>query len=838
MRPDPFALPSATNARFLLLIFTTTIGATLVYGWPAGLFNAGSRGPLATDRVGCANDARRGVTTLAASELADRMVVCVDEANVAAFLRLAGLGALFLLAALLLYVFWPSGRHPLRPLAELPATPPVVAARELVVQSGQKVDVRVATLRASTGARALGRLGRYRIVLDAGLLARPHLLRGVLSHELAHIRNRDIDITYLTIALWWAFVGLVAAPALVLALADPGLVGFLWWRLPFFLAVLWLARTAVLRSREFYADLRAGDTESIRESVAGALRGRPARPLWRQLFSHHPHEALRLEVLGGKPLLFRLSPGEALGAGVLLGFAYPLISFLLLMVRPSALFFRDWGIGLVLGLCVAMAIAGSAWRAVQHAIATGGRPPATWPAALTLTVGILIGQLVAPDLADIGSWGLIARHEPLIAGAIAVILFLLCQMFLRWVVLCAGCWLPGAARPRRVARFGIVSSAAVFGLWVSTWFLLVSMLSAGYPTWQTLSVVLGAVAFQPVLALCVAWGCVYPVSGLVRSGRGGLGAAYVAAALIAVGFAVTPIPFHEQMRALAAQAQLWPIFGIFAVTAAGCAGAASVLLGLWRGGRHRTGEVGVLAGLAAMMAAPFILLAFTGHVVALGCATPRLWECLNPSLIPTQSVLGSTILPAFALTTMLAVLGAMAGSLIRRAFTRDVPVTRKRRHWTVATLGVTPAVAAAAIVGWLGTAAIVDATGGRYAITPEQLASVRAYANSVRPYTITREIACTYSTGVSYAIGFQELAGTDYMQRLSMGAVAAASSDDVVLQAMGREAMFALLTSDIGRNGRANRAMINYCTIVAAAPKTPPAQVTAANTTRAGHGRA
>ena len=42
------------------------------------------------------------------------------------------------------------------------------------------------------------------------------------------------------------------------------------------------------------------------------------------------------------------------------------------------------------------------WRAVQHAVATGGRTPTTWPAALTLTLGLLIGQFVSVDLPEVG----------------------------------------------------------------------------------------------------------------------------------------------------------------------------------------------------------------------------------------------------------------------------------------------------------------------------------------------------------------------------------------------------------------------------------------------------
>ncbi|WP_117209381.1 hypothetical protein [Allorhizocola rhizosphaerae] len=91
------------------------------------------------------------------------------------------------------------------------------------------------------------------------------------------------------------------------------------------------------------------------------------------------------------------------------------------------------------------------------------------------------------------------------------------------------------------------------------------------------------------------------------------------------------------------------------------------------------------------------------------------------------------------------------------------------------------------------------------------------WAAAVRPYTVPREVACTYSANHSYAVGLPDLAGTGWLHRLATGAAAAASSDDLVLQAMGREAMRALVTAEPGRNQRANRAISNYCVIVRAA---------------------
>ncbi|CAM5305805.1 hypothetical protein SALBM311S_08552 [Streptomyces alboniger] len=52
--------------------------------------------------------------------------------------------------------------------------------------------------------------------LNQGLLIKgrqdPEFLRTIVLHELAHVRNRDVDVTYLTVALALAFVPLGLVP--------------------------------------------------------------------------------------------------------------------------------------------------------------------------------------------------------------------------------------------------------------------------------------------------------------------------------------------------------------------------------------------------------------------------------------------------------------------------------------------------------------------------------------------------------------------------------------------------------------------------------------------------
>ncbi|MFH9749073.1 M48 family metalloprotease [Streptomyces anulatus] len=127
----------------------------------------------------------------------------------------------------------------------------------------------------STGAAVFGRTGRPTMCLHGGLLARraaaPEDFEAVLLHELAHIRNRDVTLTYATVALWRTFIAVVLLPYAVgfgvllfnsyTPETPPYEVDLAAWRaiaLPVFMMVIvYLASSDVLRSRELHADLTA-----------------------------------------------------------------------------------------------------------------------------------------------------------------------------------------------------------------------------------------------------------------------------------------------------------------------------------------------------------------------------------------------------------------------------------------------------------------------------------------------------------------------------------------------------------------------------------------------------
>ncbi|WP_158581566.1 M48 family metalloprotease [Actinomadura spongiicola] len=234
---------------------------------------------------------------------------------------------------------------------------------------------------------AFGLPGRRRVMLTAGLLKRagadPTVLRAVAGHELAHLRNRDVDVTYLTIALWWAFVAATLVPTLVVVTAHPEvftgppgwLPGTLWRTavietlLPMAVltAIVVLTRNAILRVREVHADTTAAtlagpDGKLVMER---ALRHVPEstfrfRPRWTRM---HPTPGQRRAALACPSTSARPSLWEMAGIGLTAGlFAVPAtfeLSAALVtrnLLQPQAI------IGLVTGLLVAGLLTTTLWR--------------------------------------------------------------------------------------------------------------------------------------------------------------------------------------------------------------------------------------------------------------------------------------------------------------------------------------------------------------------------------------------------------------------------------------------------------------------------------------------
>ncbi|GAA4863444.1 M48 family metallopeptidase [Saccharopolyspora cebuensis] len=333
----------------------------------------------------------------------------------------------------------------------------------------------------SVGAVVFGRTGRPTLCLHGGLLTRrttaPEDFRGVLLHELAHIRNGDITLTYATVALWRVFTGLVLLPyaagflvliATTLSQDGARYVGLPAVRatvLPLFLAVLvHLARADVLRTRELHADATAArwGADTRRWGGAGDAAPPPGarRVLARlaELWSTHPGWQRRRAALGEPASLFTLPALPMLLTGAATTLINGNLWAHLALELPGA-----WLGRLVMTLAPALLITGVVGvgirRAVLHAARTGHPAPSGARAGLWLGIGMAVGELFVSRIAT-------TRWLP---GQPVVVLLLVAAgaVFGWWVHQTTHLWL--STRPGH-ARTGAVPVLATACLGLFAWF--------------------------------------------------------------------------------------------------------------------------------------------------------------------------------------------------------------------------------------------------------------------------------------------------------------------------------------------------------------------------------
>ncbi|WP_203909180.1 M48 family metalloprotease [Rhizocola hellebori] len=406
---------------------------------------------------------------------------------------LVGLALLALTAAALylLTPWWIRRRSRLVPIDGPRFSALTAALRDLSAEAGLRTapEFLLDPAAGSPGGLAFGHLRRHFVRLNAGLIplrmTQPAVFRAVVLHELAHLRNRDVDMAYATMALWRAFFAVAMVPILIVtlypapgrnylqSLLDPGL------RLAALAVVVYLARNAVLRSRELYADARAakaGAGEGLRAALA---RMKPAIG-WRRRLGVHPDPQARLGILREPLLLLRPRPAELVETGITT------------MIAVGALNFFAWtGLGTLAShvtaslaaLLIAAMLTAVAWRAeISSARA------AVMPAALALGGGLLIGdQLTISN--STSSWGVFgsapAANQLPLPGSVAIGAFSLTSALVAAVVLVlaiawqaaissagAQAWLPRLRSPSTRAAWltGATVTAIPLAAWFRIWF--------------------------------------------------------------------------------------------------------------------------------------------------------------------------------------------------------------------------------------------------------------------------------------------------------------------------------------------------------------------------------
>ncbi len=169
-------------------------------------------------------------------------------------------------------------------------------------------------------------------------LKKPATFRAVILHEFAHIANRDVGRTYFSRALWVALSFIVIAPLFGVVLWKFGAntwsqllaegvthfdwkhlwteslprLGFIATQMAVTLLMVAAVRASILRVREIYADWRVA-LWGMRNPLEELIAKQPLPPWWQRWY--HPIPEVRLQALRDPTALFRLASDLAFFVG-------------------------------------------------------------------------------------------------------------------------------------------------------------------------------------------------------------------------------------------------------------------------------------------------------------------------------------------------------------------------------------------------------------------------------------------------------------------------------------------------------------------------------------------
>jgi Zn-dependent protease with chaperone function len=327
------------------------------------------------------------------------------------------------------------------------------------------------------GALAFGRVGKRYVLLQGGLMREglrdPSVLRAVVRHEIAHIRNSDIDKAYLTVAMGYATTALGLLPFAILLIIDMARVGDVghWTdavRVSVLATLVLLACTGTLRARESYADLRAAtwDEEGERglERILTASEHVQRTKSWPAALRWHPSVIARRQVVENPQLALRLGFWQALAVGLVATVGTEAFRSV-----ATGLDLPPWSlVGILFGPLIAGFVGLAMWRAA-YADHVAGRSLALRPARVGLGLGI--GLALGPVF-QVGRGGLwqtsLGGLPSLFTMVTANMLLVVAMMALvRWLAVASAAWMPGVLRsrsPRPTALLAFACFSVVCGV--------------------------------------------------------------------------------------------------------------------------------------------------------------------------------------------------------------------------------------------------------------------------------------------------------------------------------------------------------------------------------------
>lgn len=547
---NPFTIPSGTLVRFLLLVAaasTAVLGS--LYQDAAVLLGVRGADVIAyqvcvQQKLGTAVAQPNSLTREAIRGCHDPRTDVGIWPNVLALM-------FFWLLVLALYWMLPWWRIRRRRLLRLdPAQFPELAAYlgSLQREAGlhEPVSFLLAPLNPKVAGLAFGRIRQRHVMLSGGLVALftrdRTAFRTVVLHELAHIRNRDLDISFITILVWRVVAVLLVRELLgaTLSVASGLFPGYgiastvaSTVQIILLAVVVPLARNAVLRSRELYADARTAQWDSSPQSLQYLfdVYSRVTRPSGGAL-RVHPPLIERRAALDNAQEFFTVGFWEMVGVGLMVTLTTSLISEFI--SHPDFTTGPGQAIEFILPALIAAPLLAtgvglSIWRDVIRASVTGTATALNRP-GFGLAIGLALGALITPT--DV--FNFYGTHISPLGIMIPWVVFMLLSglAIVHWITLIARCWLPAAAsrdHPVRTIMVTLATISVPLSVWlgiavlVPTATLTMRIINPGIPEVVLLPLVAVGMSFfplsAPVLIPLLVFVAVLPLAGITWSQR-------------------------------------------------------------------------------------------------------------------------------------------------------------------------------------------------------------------------------------------------------------------------------------------------------------------------------